>query len=80
MTLLYKNKGFIDAAVYSEYEKVIKCDFKPGSVGRSIDLYQRGGIPQQAICSTFATNKNRAIFQWHTFVSYLESIKYILEA
>jgi hypothetical protein len=27
----------VDAAVHSEDEKVIKCDFKPGSVKRSID-------------------------------------------
>jgi hypothetical protein len=27
-------------------EKVIKCDFKPGSIERSIDLDQEG-IPQQ---------------------------------
>jgi hypothetical protein len=35
-------KVIVDAAVHSEDEKVIKCDFKPGSVERSIDLYQRG--------------------------------------
>jgi hypothetical protein len=27
-----------------------------------------------------ATNKNWTIFQWYTFVSYLDSIKDILEA
>jgi hypothetical protein len=27
----------VDAAVYSEHGKLIKCDFKPGSVERSID-------------------------------------------
>jgi hypothetical protein len=31
----------VDAAVHSEDGKVIKCDFKPGSVERSTDLYQR---------------------------------------
>jgi hypothetical protein len=31
----------VDAAVHSEDGKVIKCDFKPGSVSRSTDLYQR---------------------------------------
>jgi hypothetical protein len=30
----------VDAADPSEDGKVIKCDFKPGSVERSIDLYQ----------------------------------------
>jgi hypothetical protein len=35
-------KVLVGAVVYSEHEKVIKCDFKPGSVGRSIDLEQRG--------------------------------------
>jgi hypothetical protein len=34
-------KVLVDATVHSEDEKVIKCDFKPGSVERSIDLYQR---------------------------------------
>jgi hypothetical protein len=28
--------------VHYEHEKLIKCDFKPGSVERSVDLYQRG--------------------------------------
>jgi hypothetical protein len=27
----------VNAAVYSEHGKVIKCDFNPGSVERSID-------------------------------------------
>jgi hypothetical protein len=31
----------VDAAVYFEDGKVIKCDFKSGSVERSTDLYQR---------------------------------------
>jgi hypothetical protein len=35
-------KALVDAAVHSEDGKVIKCDFKPGSVERSIDRYQRG--------------------------------------
>jgi hypothetical protein len=34
-------KVLIDAAVHFEYENIIKCDFKPGSIERSIDLYQR---------------------------------------
>jgi hypothetical protein len=32
----------VHAAVFSEDGIVIKCDFKPGSVERSIDLHQRG--------------------------------------
>jgi hypothetical protein len=32
----------VDAAATSEDEIVIKWDFKPGSVERSIDLHQRG--------------------------------------
>jgi hypothetical protein len=41
--LLYysKIKVSVDVAVHSEYGELIKCDFKPGSVERSIDLYQR---------------------------------------
>jgi hypothetical protein len=34
-------KVLVDVAVHFEDGKVIKCDFKPGSVERSIDLYQR---------------------------------------
>jgi hypothetical protein len=33
-------KVLVDAAVHSD-GKVIKCDYKPGSVERSTDLYQR---------------------------------------
>jgi hypothetical protein len=32
----------VDAATDCAHGKVIKCNFKPGSVERSIDLYQRG--------------------------------------
>jgi hypothetical protein len=32
----------VDAGVHSEHGKVIKSNFKPGSVERSIDLYQGG--------------------------------------
>jgi hypothetical protein len=35
-------KVLVDASVHSEHRKIIKCDFKPGSVDRYIDLYQRG--------------------------------------
>jgi hypothetical protein len=33
---------FVDAAVHSECGKVIQCNFKPGSVERSIDLDKEG--------------------------------------
>jgi hypothetical protein len=39
--LLY-NKVLIEVGAHSEHGKVIKCDFKWGSVERSKDLYQRG--------------------------------------
>jgi hypothetical protein len=53
-------KALIDTAVHSELGKAIKRDFKPGSVGRSISLYQRGyaSAGRQAILPTFAANKN----------------------
>jgi hypothetical protein len=35
-------KVSVDEAVHSELVKLIKCDFNPGSVERSIDLYKRG--------------------------------------
>jgi hypothetical protein len=34
----------LDTSAHFKHGKVIKCDFKPGSVERSIDLYQRGYI------------------------------------
>jgi hypothetical protein len=59
-------KILVDTAVHSEDGKVIKCDFNPRSVERSIDRYQRGYTSakyrQQAILSISATNKNQAIF------------------
>jgi hypothetical protein len=53
-------KVLVDAAVPSENGIVKKWDFKPGSVERSIDLYQRGvclSRCRQAIRSISATNK-----------------------
>jgi hypothetical protein len=40
LIILYYNqiKILLDAVLHSERGKVIKCDFKPGSVERSIDL------------------------------------------
>jgi hypothetical protein len=37
-----KIKVVVDAVVHSEHGKVIQCDFKLGSVERSIDLDQGG--------------------------------------
>jgi hypothetical protein len=79
----------VDAAVYSEHGKVIKCDFKPGSMERSIDRYQRGYTSarcrqQQAILSIYATNKHRVIFpvgiKIHRPSFKFDSINEILEA
>jgi hypothetical protein len=79
----------IDAAVHSEEGKVIKCDFKPGSVGRSIDRYQRGytsarRTQQQALFSISSSNKNRENFPVgiiiHRPFFKFDSIKEILEA
>jgi hypothetical protein len=42
-----KIKIVVDAVVDSEHGKVIQCDFKPGSVKRSIDL-DKEGMPQAA--------------------------------
>jgi hypothetical protein len=78
-----------DAAVHSEHRKVIKCDFEPGSVSRSIDLYQREVYlskvqavqqQQQAIFSISSTNKNQAIFPVGIPFFKFNSIKEILEA
>jgi hypothetical protein len=48
----------MDAAVHSEQMQVLHCDFKPGSVERSIDLDKEGIPQQQAIFPNSATNKN----------------------
>jgi hypothetical protein len=56
-------KALVDAAIHSEHAQVIKCDFKPGSVERSTDLYQKKkGVPQQATIPHSATNTNWANF------------------
>jgi hypothetical protein len=76
-------KVLVDVAVPCEDGKVIKWDFKPGSVGRSIDVYQRGYTSAgswQAIRSISATNKNRAIFPVGIKIHEFDSIKKILEA
>jgi hypothetical protein len=38
-------KALVDAEIHSEHGKLIKCDFKPGSVERSIDV-DKEGMPQ----------------------------------
>jgi hypothetical protein len=38
----------IDEDAHSEHVQVIRCDFRPGSVERSIDQ-DKEGIPKQAI-------------------------------
>jgi hypothetical protein len=74
----------VNVAVPSEDGIVIKWDFKPGSVERSIDVYQRGTTSTAAILSIYATNKNRAIFpvglKIHRPFFKFDSIKEILEA
>jgi hypothetical protein len=50
----------VDVETHSENVKVFKCDFKPGSVERSIDLVNKG-IPLETICSNAATNENQEI-------------------
>jgi hypothetical protein len=49
-------KVLVDAAVHSELGKVIKCDFKLGSVERSLDI-DKEGIPRQAIFKTLLLMK-----------------------
>jgi hypothetical protein len=39
-------KDLVDAAIHSEHGKVIKNNFKPGSLERSTD-FDREGMPQQ---------------------------------
>jgi hypothetical protein len=77
----------VDTAVPSEDGILIKWDFKPGSVERSIDRYQRGYTSarcRQAILAISATNKNRSIFpvgiKIHRPFFKFDSIKEILEA
>jgi hypothetical protein len=79
--LLYYSyiKILIDAAVHYEHGKAIKCDFKPGSVERSRDLYQRGILSSCRQC--FQLPPPIKIEQFSSgiyFVSYLDSIEDIL--
>lgn len=37
--LIQLKKDLVDAGVHSERGQVIKCDIKPGSIERSIDLH-----------------------------------------
>jgi hypothetical protein len=40
-------KVLIDAVDHSEHAQIIKCDFKPGSVERTINLDQENILQQQ---------------------------------
>jgi hypothetical protein len=57
---LKKNKKLnnlvIDASTDSEHVQAIKCDFKPGSVERSIDL-DKEGTPQAILL--YSANETR---------------------
>jgi hypothetical protein len=45
--------------------KIIKCDFKPESIVRSIDLNKKGILQNSRQTLKFPlTNKNREISQW----------------
>jgi hypothetical protein len=46
-------KVLVYVAMHSEYGKVMKCDFKPGSAERSIDLEKQGGVYHHYKCSRF---------------------------
>jgi hypothetical protein len=47
----------INIAVYSEQGKAIKCDFKPGSVGRSKDLDKKVYLKQRLLFELPVANK-----------------------
>jgi hypothetical protein len=55
-------KVLVDATVHSEDGKVIKCDFKPGSVERSTDLYQRE-VYLSKVQAVAAAGSSRRYFQ-----------------
>jgi hypothetical protein len=80
----------IDSAVYCDHGKLIKCDFKPGSVERSIDqdkvadnhLNFRQPIKIDQSHSNilnFDTNENREFHNGIYFVSFFHGIRDILE-
>jgi hypothetical protein len=35
-------KVLVDVTIHSKHGNAIQCDFKPGSVERSLDLYKEG--------------------------------------
>jgi hypothetical protein len=43
----------INTNTHSSHGEVIKCHFKPGSVERSIDLYQRGVYLSSCSCRQY---------------------------
>jgi hypothetical protein len=61
-------KILVDAAVHSEHGKVIQCEFKPGSVERSIELDKEGKCPQfllvEAIHITANVKSDVGIGNW----------------
>jgi hypothetical protein len=69
-----------EEAVYSEHGKVIKCEFKPGLVERSIDPDKEGIPQQQVIYADTSTNESRENPLRYTFVSFVDGIKDILES
>jgi hypothetical protein len=75
------NKVLVDAVLHSEHEKEIKCDFKPGSVERSIDLNR--GMYLSSSRQYIHTPLPMTIEKFHSgipFVSYLDGIRDILKA
>jgi hypothetical protein len=48
----------LDASVHSEHVQVIRCDFKPGSVERSIDLDKKGMPLHRPLSTLPPTNDN----------------------
>jgi hypothetical protein len=54
----------VEAAVHCNHSKAIQCNFKPGSVERSIDLEQKG-YTTTIIFRLLLANKNRKNSQWY---------------
>jgi hypothetical protein len=77
-------KVLVYEAVNSEHGKVIKCDFKPGSVKRSIDLYKRGYTLADYIFNCRHQHKSSGHFpvaiKIHRPFFEFDSIKDILKA
>jgi hypothetical protein len=52
-------KDLVDAEVHSKHGKVIRYDFKPGSVKRSVHLDKEYTSGKRQYFSPFTTNENR---------------------